>query len=183
MLYILNIFSTYIFFVRVRKANRKGIIKIIKISTFLSRIDLIRIDIFLDAIKRNCGIRIYCSIRLLHYQFDIIDISCFYFHFLIFSILHDVRLGNFIVPKRNFVRYRPTTFYNLLILKINFSRYGDGLSIRWGSRMRELWCNINSSVATGRHRTLSVQRVRSLSQNEWDESTSHKTIETPCKYW
>ena len=43
--------------------------------------------------------------------------------------------------------------------------------------MRELWCYLNSAVAQRRQRPLSLQRVRTLLQNEWTEQTSHQAQE------
>ena len=51
-----------------------------------------------------------------------------------------------------------------------------------GSRVRELRCHVHSTVASRRHRTLPVQRMRTLPQDERPESTSHQA-ETTTGQW
>ena len=51
-----------------------------------------------------------------------------------------------------------------------------------GSRVRELRCHVHSTVASRRHRTLPVQRLRTLPQDERPESTSHQA-ETTTGQW
>lgn len=61
-------------------------------------------------------------------------------------------------------------------------RHGDGLSIWRGSGVRQLRGNFYTVVAKGRHWSLSLQRMRALSQDERHESTAHQTVKTPDGY-
>ena len=60
-------------------------------------------------------------------------------------------------------------------------RHRDGLSIRRGSRVRQLRGYIDAALEERRHRALSVQRVRTLSQDERNEQTPDKALETAGK--
>lgn len=44
--------------------------------------------------------------------------------------------------------------------------------------MRQLWLRVHAAVAQGRHRTLSVQRLRPLPQDERHQQATHQTAET-----
>jgi len=48
--------------------------------------------------------------------------------------------------------------------------------------MRELRGDIDAALAKGRHWPLSLQRMRTLSQDEWHEQAAHQTLETPGKF-
>jgi hypothetical protein len=43
--------------------------------------------------------------------------------------------------------------------------------------MRQLWCDINSPVAARQHWTVFVQRVWSLSQDQWTKQAADQTEE------
>ena len=47
--------------------------------------------------------------------------------------------------------------------------------------MRELRGDLDAAVAARRHRTLSLQCLRTLSQNKWHEPSSHQAHEAPGK--
>lgn len=47
--------------------------------------------------------------------------------------------------------------------------------------MRQLWLRVHAAVAQGRHRTLPVQRLRPLPQDERHQQTAHQTAETTGK--
>lgn len=44
--------------------------------------------------------------------------------------------------------------------------------------MRELWCHLHSPVATGRYRSLLVQRLWIVPQDEWAEQTPYQAQKT-----
>lgn len=44
-----------------------------------------------------------------------------------------------------------------------------------GPRVCELWCHLYTTVETRQHGTLPVQRLWTLSQDEWPEQTTHQT--------
>jgi len=56
------------------------------------------------------------------------------------------------------------------------------ISIRRGSRVRKLWGNLNTTVATGWNWTLFVQRLWPVLQNEWTESTTDQAKAKTGKY-
>lgn len=48
--------------------------------------------------------------------------------------------------------------------------------------MRELRCDIDATLAKGRYRPLSVQRMWTLSQDERHEQAAHQALQTPGKF-
>ena len=71
-------------------------------------------------------------------------------------------------------------YYQLIFLYELLTFWGLNHDRR--SRVRELWCHIDTLVATGWNRPLPLQCLRSLLQDERTESTSHQTQTTPGKY-
>lgn len=64
----------------------------------------------------------------------------------------------------------------------NDYRHRYGFPIRRGSRMRELRRDIDAALAKGWHWPLSLQRMRTLSQDERHEQAAHQALETPGKF-
>lgn len=57
----------------------------------------------------------------------------------------------------------------------------DGRHAGWGQRVRQLRIRVHAAVAQGRHRTLLVQRLRPLPQDERHQQAAHQTPETTGK--
>lgn len=51
-----------------------------------------------------------------------------------------------------------------------------------GSRVRELWRHVDASLETRWHRSLPLQRLRTLLQDERSKSPTHQAQTTPGKY-
>lgn len=56
-----------------------------------------------------------------------------------------------------------------------------GRNVHGGQRVRQLRLRVHAAVAQGRHRTLSVQRVRPLPQDERHQQAAHQATETAGK--
>ncbi|KPJ01545.1 hypothetical protein RR46_08582 [Papilio xuthus] len=63
------------------------------------------------------------------------------------------------------------TYYQYKTLGRGSLSYG---TLKRGSRVRELWSDKYAAVATRRHRTLPLQRVRTLLQDERTEQASNQ---------
>lgn len=65
--------------------------------------------------------------------------------------------------------YCKMNFSFLINLVLSRFRHGNGLAVRRRSGVRELRCHLHAAVAPRRHRTLSVQCMWSVPQDERHE--------------
>lgn len=57
----------------------------------------------------------------------------------------------------------------------------DGRHVHRGQGVRQLRLRVHAAVAPGRHRTLPVQRLRPLPQDERHQQATHQATEAPGK--
>lgn len=77
---------------------------------------------------------------------------------------------------------RRTISVPIFFFRSLFCRRCDGISIRRGPRVRQLRGYIDAFVASRRNRTLPLQRLRSLPQDERNEPSFDKTFQKTCKF-